>query len=156
MHSPVAVHQTRIVLSAEPDTTSAESCEKVTELMQLPWPSSTWMHSPVLAFQTRIVSSHEPDTTSVESCEKATDMTSMLWPSNICRHWLQSSLTFGCKDIHRGSSFVKVVRTLFLFGENIRRDEYTWSGVLSMAGLFAWTKRMASSRNSDSRSGRPS
>ena len=47
MHSPVVVRQTRIVLSAEPDATSAESCEKATDVTTVSWPSSVWMHSPV-------------------------------------------------------------------------------------------------------------
>ena len=74
---------TRTVASYDAETTSAESCEKATELTALLWPFRVWRQVPVVTSQILTVLSSEAEASHSESCEKDTENIKLLWPLSV-------------------------------------------------------------------------
>ena len=70
---PVAIFQSLMVSSPEPDASSLPSGEKAIDWIEPEWPSRVCCTSPVIISQSLIVLSVESDASSMPSGEKAID-----------------------------------------------------------------------------------
>ena len=84
-HAPVAVDQSRAVLSKLPDRMVAPSGEKQQLRTLLVCPISVRTSSPVAALQSLSVLSVLPDTIRLLSVLNAHDMTGLVWPASVRR-----------------------------------------------------------------------